>query len=67
MGMKRWWTVVKLVDAERPEAITIVRKGKMTKKGLNKLAKKYNNKLNVIKKFKTAAFRHVLSAKKPRY
>lgn len=67
MGMKKWWTVVKLVDNARPEAITIVRKGKMTKRGVTGLAKRYFLKKKVVKDFKTAGFRHVYTDKRPRY
>jgi len=69
MSQKVWWTVVRIVDEARLEALTIVRKGKMSKKGITKLAVKHVNKYKTISKetYKTTAYRHVFSDKKPRF
>ena len=69
MAQKIWWTVVRIIDEARKEALTIVRKGKMSKNGIIGLAKKHVNKHKTISKktYKTTAFRYVLDDKRPKF
>ena len=69
MAQKIWWTVVRIVDEAREEALTIVRKGKMSKTGITGLVKKHIHKHKTISKktYKTTAFRHVLTDKRPKF
>lgn len=69
MAQKIWWTVVRIIDEARDEALTIVRKGKMSNNGMTRLAKKHIHKHKTISKktYKTTAFRYVLTDKKPKF
>lgn len=69
MAQKIWWTVVRIVDEAREEALTIVRKGKMSEKGIAGLVKKHIHIHKTISKktYKTTAFRYALADKRPKF
>lgn len=52
--------------SENAESMTIVRKGKMTRSGVKKLAKKHRNKYETMDVAVTG-YRYVESAEKPKY